>query len=132
MAITHTVTIGYSDGARTISKTENFGGDTADAVNVDVAVTAAVTNLLVPFAVTRSKLQCMEMVCDTACTIKTNTTTGADVFGLVANEPWYWSNKTPYCNATTALPGGDVTALYFTMAAATTATLNIRALQNIT
>lgn len=132
MAITHTVTIGYSDGARTLSKTESFGGDTAEGQAADVSVTAAVTNLLIPFNATRSKLQSMEMVCDTACTIKTNTTTGVDTWALVANEPWYWSNKTPYCNATTAIPGGDITALYFTMAAATTATFNARACQNIT
>lgn len=132
MAITHTVTIGYNDGARTLSKTETFGGNTADADSADVAVTAAVTNLLIPFAVTRAKLQAMMLLSDTACTIKTNTTTGVDSWALVANEPWYWSNKTPYCNATTAIPGGDITALYLTMAAATTATINARAIQNIT
>jgi len=132
MASTHSVTIGYNDGARTISKTETFGGNTADSESSDVAVTAAVTNLLIPFAVTRSKLQSMMLVCDTACTIKTNTTTGADTWALAANEPWYWSNKTPYCNATTAIPGGDITALYYTQAGATTSSFSARAVQNIT
>lgn len=133
MAITHSVTLSYSDGARTISKTETFGGDTADAVASDVSVTAAVTNLLIPCSITRSKLQSFMMVCDTACTIKTNTTTGVDTFGLVANEPVYWSVKSNL-NAVTVnnIFTADITALYYTQAGATTGTFSMRACQNIT
>src|SRR5262245_22231112 len=133
MSIQHTVTISYSDGSRTISKTETFGGDTADADNLDLGVTAAVTNVLLPVTITRTKLQCIEMVCDTACTIKTNTTTGVDTFGLVANEPIYWSVKSNL-NAVTVnnIFTADVTAMYYTQASATTGSLNIRMIQNIT
>lgn len=133
MAITHSVTISYSDGAINISKTETFGGASAEGVGADLSVTAAVTNILVPFTVTRAKLQCIEMVCDTTSTIKTNTTTGVDTFNLIPNEPVFWSVKSNL-NAVTVnnIFTAEVTAMYYTQAAATTGSLNIRSIQNIT
>lgn len=121
--LTHTVKLGWSaPGGAAISKEVNVTGHSE--VNISATLTASTTNAQYTFAFTKAKLQMFMITSTGAISFRTNTTTGADSFTMVANQPYIW-----YTGSGLANPfAGDVTTAYITNALTVAADIDIKAL----
>lgn len=126
MSFTHTLTQSYATNVGTVaSATLTFTGDAED--DLDVAVPANSTNQLYSWAVTKTAMVAILLLCDQAVTIKTNSSSvPQDTINLAANTPVIWYST----SGATAPFSGNVTALYITNSQAVAANLKIRCLAN--
>ncbi len=93
MSINYTFTQSVNDGVAPISKAIVVTDDEAHDISTAVA---AGTNTQIGFAMTQTKLSGIFINADKACTMKTNSTTGVDVFSLKANDPLVWRRASGY------------------------------------
>lgn len=125
----HTKSISLTTSAGQLSGTPRTYNAEAE-INIDLAFTSAQTNTAVVCNLDVSQLKSIFILANTACTIKTNSTTSPDAtITLVSDVPY--SGDTDNTGPITAL-SADVTTLYVTMASTSGGTLKIRALQDPT
>jgi hypothetical protein len=105
---THTVSISYKTDAGTISTTTVT--NTADTeVGLQTVVDASAVNFFRALTVNKTQLISLAIKATKACTIKTNTTGGVDVFDLEDGGAVVWNqHDTAACPVTTSITG-----LYF-------------------
>lgn len=105
---THKITKSYTTDAGTISSV--IGTKTADTeVGLQTIVDAAAVNFFRTLNVDKTQIVSMAISASKACTIKTNTTTGVDVFTLADGGAIMWnSGDITACPITTTITG-----LYF-------------------
>lgn len=109
--ITDTITVNISgtDGARIQGSSTETG---TTQTNVDVSISAGVTNQLVAMAFVVANVQCCYLVSNQNVTLKTNSTTSpGNTISLKANIPYLWRKSAGY-NA--LLFTTDVTSWYIT------------------
>jgi len=126
---THTKSISLTTPGGQLSGTPR--SYTAEAeINLDLAFTAAQTNTAVICNLDISQLKSIFILSNTACTIKTNSTSSPDAtITLVPDVPY--NGDTDNTGPITSL-AEDVTRLYVTMSSTTGGTLKLRALQDPT
>jgi hypothetical protein len=93
MSISYTFSKSVNDGVAPISKAIVVTADLAESISTKVV---AGTNTQIGFALTTAKLEGIFINADQACTMKTNSTTGVDVFSLKANDPLSWMKVSGY------------------------------------
>lgn len=105
---THKITKSYSTDAGTISSV--IGTKLADTeVGLQTVVSAAAVNFFRTLNVDKTQIISMAISASQACTIKTNTTGGVDVFVMAAGSAILWnSDDINACPITTTITG-----LYF-------------------
>src|SRR5690606_36911722 len=95
----------------------------------DIAVANAATDYEVDFAAAVARIKAFFMVSDAAVTMETNSgSEAADTIVLVANQPYFWYTGSLH----TSLLTTDITALFFTNASGSNATVQIRCLYDAT
>src|SRR5262245_48857156 len=124
---THVLDYSWSQGNNNFTNRVEKSAD--GEFNLDIPVPGASTNLHVIFAIDISQLVSLEMVCDRALTVKTNSSSDPDdTLGLAAGTPLRWHSTCGLDNPLSA----DVAHLYLTLAAGDDATLKVRTLQDTT
>lgn len=128
---THTFTTtwqrGGGGGADTVAKTASYTAD--GEKNADLTVLNGVVNQLVSIAWVLANLKSFLITSDVDVTVKTNSSSAPqETLAVKANNPIVFRND----DGRAALFAGNVTALYVTNAAGATATINIRALEDVT
>lgn len=105
---THKITKSYTTDAGTISSV--IGTKTADTeVGYQGVLAGAAVNFHRVLAVDKTQIKSMAMSASKACTIKTNTTTGVQVFTLADGGVIFWNtDDITACPITTS-----ITDLYF-------------------
>ena len=115
---------------RHIVSTVNVTQDTALEYTAATGVTLSETVVqntvtVLNFALDVSACKGFMMVCDRACTVKTNDNSSPDdTITLVANKPYVWTQD----DYNAFLLGTDVVTLHVTLAAGANATLKIEAI----
>ena len=104
---THTITQTYFSGSGSLSGSVSVTDDTE--LNSDLVLAPGAASVELDLAFVRSKVKSLCFYCTGDCTVKTNTSGGADTIVLAA--------QTPCVGGTTAavavlLPTADVTKLY--------------------
>jgi hypothetical protein len=105
MAFTHTISVSYKTGAGTISSTTvTLTGDTEEGIQT--VVDASAVNFFRALSVNSTQIKSMAIKATKACTIKTNTTSGVDVFALADGGAVVWNRTdTATCPITTSITG---------------------------
>lgn len=104
----HTIRKSYSTDAGTISAvTAIKSADTE--VGIQTVVDKAATNFHRVLAVDKTQIISMAIAASKACTVKTNSTSGDDVFDLVAGGAVLWNSDDDATCPITA----DITGFYF-------------------
>lgn len=127
--LTHTLLVREAGGA--VSGLNWTEQSTAGLeVNLTVGIADSVSDQEADWTCDFSELKSLAIWSDQVITIETNDgTTPDDTFVLVANQPLYWSeNMTGITNPITA----DVTSIFISNSSGSTATLNIRSVQDPT
>ncbi len=108
---------GINDGGGDTFWTETVSSD--ELVSIDQSLVGPLTNQLLTFSFTKTKLKAIFIVADQNCTICTNNASGSspqETLTLVAGQPAYlWTTSSGWVNPF----GGDVTALYLTVGSVT-------------
>jgi hypothetical protein len=104
----HTISISYKTDSGTLSSTTDIV--TADTeLGIQTVVDAAASNFFRALAITKAQIVSMAIKVTKACTIKTNSTSGDDVFDLPDGGAVVWNkNETATCPITQ-----DVSGFYF-------------------
>lgn len=127
MARTNTLTLQWAQGSESVSKSVALSNE--GVIQVDAAVGAGVSNKQVAAAFDKDTLSQVYIVSDQDVTMETNDgTTPDDSFSLSANKPFVWYAGCGIPNPFSA----DVTALFFSNAGASEATVQIRVLVDAT
>lgn len=102
---THKVTKSYATDAGTISSV--IGSKAADTeVGLQTVVSGAAVNFFRTLNVDKTQIISMAISASKACTIKTNTTTGVDVFVMADGGAIMWNNDDiTACPITTTITG---------------------------
>ena len=125
MSFSHTITQGWSEGNRQLSKAVEKTANSE--FNIDQPLVANATNILVAAVLDVSQMKSLFIVADKDCTIHTNANNGAggNTIALAANVPVSWFEGCGWANPLTI----DVTAIYLNNGSATDpAIVRIRAL----
>lgn len=124
--VTHNFSRGWSN-AGAISKTVAISAGAE--YNIDESIPASTTDQLVAFVLDVSQLKGIFMVSDYAVTVETNSgSTAANTFTLPANTPYMWVLGDAAMRDTAgAVVTTDITALYVTNGASSSALFQLRA-----
>jgi len=126
--VTQTLTLSWSDGSST-SLTKSVAQTDEGGLYLDFTVAGATTDKRVLAAIDVSALKLLYILSDKDITIQTNDgTTPDNTLTITANKPLVWYSGCGLPNPLTV----DVVDIYVTNAGGTTATVNIRALQDAT
>jgi len=109
---THTIVKSYQIASGLLSGQEIVIDDTE--LNADLLLAPGAVNVELDLALVRAKVKALCFNCAADCTVKTNTTGGADQVALVANTPVICANNT---EVLALLPTADVTILFLSSAA---------------
>lgn len=105
---THKITKSYSTDAGTISSV--IGTKQADSeVGLQTVVAGAAVNFFRALTVNKTQIISMAIGASKACTIKTNSTSGTDVFAMTDGESILWNSSDITACPITA----NITGLYF-------------------
>lgn len=105
---THKISKSYSTDAGTISSV--IGTKLADSeVGLQTVVSAAAVNFFRAISVNKTQIVSMAISASKACTIKTNSTSGTDVFAMTEGEAIMWNSSDITACPITA----NITGLYF-------------------
>jgi len=127
MSITHTIQTTWENGTSAVSTRKQVTSDSE--INVDVVIASATTNGQIVCAIDISELKSIVLNSTKDVTVKTNDgSTPDDTFTLKANNPLVWNNESPTANPFSA----DITDLYVTNASGADATVQVRALLDVT
>lgn len=120
MSYSLTFTQGVSGEGESISKSVVIEGGALMKIEEEIAASAS--NVLVAAEIDVSQVKGFLFLADKDVTLKTNSSSSpANTLNLKANEPQTWNEKSGLVNPLTT----DVTALYFTNAAASPATVQV-------
>ena len=123
----HTITRKWTGNAGTVSK--DIANTASSETVIDETVTTAQTDFLINIAIDVSVTKAFFITSSAAVTIETNSGTVPDnTIVLVADQPYDWFTG----DYKTFLLTVDVTKFYVTNASGSTATINIRVLQDAT
>ena len=124
---TFTIKRSVTTGSGTTTDNTDYTGTAVTLV--DESVTTGQTDFLINVAIDVSAVKAFYLVSDQAVTIETNSGSAADnTIVLVANVPYVW--HTSWYDA--FLLTIDVTKIYVTNASGSTATIEMRVLQDAT
>lgn len=124
----HSITRGWAQAGLSYQKTQNVVADSE--VNADVAVPDSSTDLEALLPVDVSQVKSIFILSDQDVTLETNDgSTPADTIALKADVPLIWELSNGYYDCPFS---EDVTAMYFTNASGSAATVQIRTLQDLT
>ena len=123
MAISHTLTLNWSNGTNNLLNTVTLTGGIE--INVSETVTGVQANKVIAgFQFTATSLLDIVISCDTSMTFCVNTTQQA-TFTVTAGKPFVWYSGSGVTNPFST----NVTTLYANNPVTTTCNLDIRALQ---
>jgi hypothetical protein len=127
MAFSHTISVNWSSGNRSITADNSYSGDAQ--ASVDVSIPDSSTDMLVNFALDVSQIKAIYIKSDQDITLETNNgTTPDDTINLTAGVPYIWTTDSyDTCKLTT-----DVTALYATNSSGSEANLQIEVVKDDT
>lgn len=129
MAFTHTSSIGWTNGSRSIVTTKQYTGGAQQSINE--AVNDSVTDLEMIIAIDVSAIKHIYIKADVDMTLETNDgTTPTDTINLKANVPYIFNADIDayFTNLLTA----DVTSIFMTNASGTDGTLELEVLTDPT
>jgi hypothetical protein len=127
MSITHTIGTTWENGTAGVSTRKQITSDSE--INVDVVIASATTNGQIVCAIDISELKSIVLNSTKDVTVKTNDGSSPDdTFTLKANNPLVWNSESPTANPFSA----DITDLYVTNASGADATVQVRALLDVT
>jgi len=108
MAFTHTISVNYKTDAGTLSATTDIV--TADTeTGLQTVVSAGAVNFFRALSVNKSQLASLAIKVTKACTVKTNSTGGVDVFDLADGGAVVWNRDGTAANPITT----SITGFYF-------------------
>lgn len=123
MAITESITLQWTRGSESLTKTVSLSNEAA--FDVDATVGIGVNDKEVAIAFDKDSLSLIYITTDQALTMETNDGSSADdTFTLAADKPFVWFNGCGIPLPFTA----DVEALFFSNASGVSATVKIRVL----
>ena len=120
MAFTHTIKLGWGNGARSLEGNKNYSAGLQ--VSLDEAFASDAADLELTVAIDVSEIKSLYIISDQDVKVETNDgTTPDDTIDLVANVPYVWTTDSyDTCKLTV-----DVTAFFLTQLAATAGTLKL-------
>lgn len=121
MAFTHTLGTNWNGGGLSLAASNTYSAGAE--LNITESIADSATDAEVAATIDVSEIKSIYILSDQALTLETNNGAApADTIVLVANEPYIWYTGSYYTN----LLATDITALFFTNASGSVATIELR------